>query len=71
MRVEFLNTDGQRLAGRLERPAEEPFAWAIFAHCFTCSKDVHAATRISRAFEQCLARLQSDEEQTPCTSASA
>jgi putative redox protein len=45
----FKNRRGLELAGRLERPAGEPIAWAIFAHCFTCSKDVHAATRVSRA----------------------
>jgi len=34
---------------RLELPGGESKNFAIFAHCFTCSKDVHAATRISRA----------------------
>lgn len=36
------------LAGRLDLPAGAPRACAIFAHCFTCSKDVHAASRVSR-----------------------
>ena len=48
-RVEFENGRGQTLAARLERPAATPKACALFAHCFTCSKDVHAATRVSRA----------------------
>jgi putative redox protein len=48
-RFEFANADGETLAARLERPAGEPRAWAVFAHCFTCSKDVRAATTISRA----------------------
>lgn len=39
---------GVELAGRLELPAEAPRAVAIFAHCFTCSKNAKAATRISR-----------------------
>ena len=41
--------DGVRakLAGVLETPDREPTAYAIFAHCFTCSKDFKAAVRIS------------------------
>lgn len=35
------------LAGRLERPAGPLLATAIFAHCFTCSKDISAAKRIA------------------------
>ncbi len=45
----FRNANGQELAALLERPSTEPIAYALFAHCFTCSKDVAAATRISRA----------------------
>ena len=48
-RVEFSNQKGLSLAGRLELPPGEPRAFAVFAHCFTCGKDVAAATRISRA----------------------
>ena len=48
-RIEFDNRRGQSLAGRLELPPTEPRAFALFAHCFTCGKDVAAATRISRA----------------------
>ena len=44
----FPNAEGIDLAGRLEMPDGEPLAYAIFAHCFTCSKDIAAATRISR-----------------------
>jgi uncharacterized OsmC-like protein/alpha/beta superfamily hydrolase len=47
--VTFMGGGGQELAGRIERPAGEPRAWAIFAHCFTCSKDSVAAVRVSRA----------------------
>ena len=46
-RVEFPGADGQMLAGRIDRPAQEPKAWALFAHCFSCTKDVHAARRIA------------------------
>jgi alpha/beta superfamily hydrolase len=45
----FPGSRGQRLAGRLERPDRDPVATAVFAHCFTCSKDLKAARRITRA----------------------
>jgi putative redox protein len=51
-RVEFANSTGQTLVGRFEAPQEAPVGVAIFAHCFTCSKDIAAATRISRALCQ-------------------
>ncbi|MGH7490193.1 MAG: alpha/beta hydrolase family protein, partial [bacterium] len=48
--VRFTNAAGQQLAGRLEMPANgKPRAFAIYAHCFTCGKDVRAAFDISRA----------------------
>jgi len=37
------------LAARLDRPDGPPTTYALFAHCFTCSKDYHAVSRISRA----------------------
>jgi len=48
-RFDFLNAQGQRLAALLDTPAGEPRAYALFAHCFTCGKDVHAARRIAQA----------------------
>ena len=48
-RAEFSGHDGSRLAARLERPAVAAKGWALFAHCFSCSKDIHAARRISAA----------------------
>jgi uncharacterized OsmC-like protein/fermentation-respiration switch protein FrsA (DUF1100 family) len=48
-RFEFRNDAGEQLAGLLERPADNIRAFGIFAHCFTCSKDIAAASRISRA----------------------
>lgn len=48
-KVTFTNARGEELSGRLERPVGKPLATAIFAHCFTCSKDIAAATRIARA----------------------
>lgn len=51
-RVEFAGSQGAPLAGRLELPEDEPLAYALFAHCFTCGKDAVAATRISRALTE-------------------
>ncbi len=48
-KISFPNTVGERLAGVLDLPAETPVAYALFAHCFTCSKNLKAATNISRA----------------------
>jgi alpha-beta hydrolase superfamily lysophospholipase len=48
-KITFPSQDGHLISGRLERPEIETKAFAIFAHCFTCSKDVFAASRISRA----------------------
>ncbi len=48
-KISFENREGQKLAALLERPAGKPLAYALFAHCFTCSKDIAAASRISRA----------------------
>ncbi len=46
-RFDFASTQGQRLAALLDNPAGEPRAYALFAHCFTCGKDAHAARRIA------------------------
>jgi putative redox protein len=46
--VRFPATQGHDLSARLEMPAGEPRAYAIFAHCFTCSKDSKAAAYISQ-----------------------
>ncbi len=47
-KVDFIGARGDRLAARLERPKGPALGWALFAHCFSCSKDIHAAQRISR-----------------------
>jgi alpha-beta hydrolase superfamily lysophospholipase len=44
----FIGSGGDRLSARLDLPDGPPRAFALFAHCFTCSKDLAAATRISR-----------------------
>src|SRR5690349_7521247 len=47
--IQFTGVDGQRLAARLDAPDGTPRAFALFAHCFTCGKDVFAASRVSAA----------------------
>ena len=47
-KIEFEGALGDTLAASLERPDGAPRAFAIFAHCFSCSKDTHAASRVSR-----------------------
>ena len=49
LNVTFPNTRGETLAGILNLPASTPLAYALFAHCFTCSKDIKAAANIARA----------------------
>jgi putative redox protein len=46
-RFQFTGSEGQQLAAALDTPEREPKAYALFAHCFTCGKDVLAATRIA------------------------
>ena len=48
-KINFTNDHNETLAGLLERPEGTPKGYALFAHCFTCSKNVGAASRISRA----------------------
>jgi uncharacterized OsmC-like protein/alpha/beta superfamily hydrolase len=49
-KVKFQNTAGQQLDARLEMPANQhPFAFALFAHCFTCNKNLRAVRNISSA----------------------
>lgn len=47
--ISFENRNGIKLAGRLDHPAARPRGWAVFAHCFTCSKDILAAARVAQA----------------------
>lgn len=49
IRLTFQGHDGAELAARLDMPAGAVRAYALFAHCFTCSKDVTAARRIAEA----------------------
>ena len=47
-KLTFMGHSGEELAARLDYPAGKPHATAIFAHCFTCSKDIPAARRVSQ-----------------------
>ncbi|PZX61062.1 putative redox protein [Algoriphagus ratkowskyi] len=52
-RLKFKNRDGIELAGHLYLPAnQKPQFYALFAHCFTCSKNFSAVTRICSALSQ-------------------
>jgi len=46
-RFDFPNARGERLAALIDKPADEPIGYVLFAHCFTCGKDVLAAKRIA------------------------
>lgn len=49
-KVTFQNKEGQTLVGRLELPVDQqPHNYAIFAHCFTCNKNLSAIKNIGKA----------------------
>jgi len=49
-KLSFESATGARLAARLDSPDDrQPLAYALFAHCFTCSKNLKAIANISRA----------------------
>ena len=50
--VTFHNREGAKLSGILDMPLAAPRAFALFAHCFTCSKNLRAATNLSRALTE-------------------
>src|ERR1700744_5757883 len=48
-KLQFTGEGGHQLAAALDLPDGAPVAYALFAHCFTCGKDVLAAKRIATA----------------------
>lgn len=48
-KFQFEGEGGHQLAAALDLPDGAPSAYALFAHCFTCGKDVLAAKRIATA----------------------
>ncbi|WP_343732354.1 alpha/beta fold hydrolase [Duganella sp.] len=51
-RQEFIGAHGHKLAARLDAPDGAVKAYALFAHCFTCGKDVLAARRVAEALTE-------------------
>jgi putative redox protein len=51
-KISFPGARGTALAANLEAPTGTPKAYALFAHCFTCSKDNFAAARISKGLAE-------------------
>lgn len=50
LRLSFSNDRGDTLAARLDLPVDEkPVAYAVFAHCFTCTKNLNAVVNINQA----------------------
>jgi uncharacterized OsmC-like protein/alpha/beta superfamily hydrolase len=53
IKVNFLNENNEQLFGKLDMPiSSKPRTFALFAHCFTCSKDLLAVGNISLALTQ-------------------
>jgi uncharacterized OsmC-like protein/alpha/beta superfamily hydrolase len=49
-KIVFTNSKGQQLAARLDLPLDaKPLAYALFAHCFTCTKNLNAIVNINRS----------------------
>ena len=46
-KITFMGGAGEMLAARLDMPDGPPRAFALFAHCFTCTKDLRAVTRLA------------------------
>ena len=52
-KVTFKNNEGVTLVGRIELPADQkPHNFALFAHCFSCNKNLLAIKNISRALTE-------------------
>ncbi|MBE0599358.1 MAG: OsmC family protein [Desulfuromonadales bacterium] len=52
-KIVFPNAEGNSLAALLDLPEDEkPIAYALFAHCFTCTKNIIAAANIARALSR-------------------
>lgn len=49
-KVTFFNAKGEKLVAWIELPGDQrPHNYALFAHCFTCTKNLQAVRNISRA----------------------
>lgn len=53
VKIKFPNAQGLSLAARFDLPQDEqPIAYALFAHCFTCTKNIKAAINIAAALNR-------------------
>jgi alpha/beta superfamily hydrolase len=49
-KLSFKNSEGHTLSAKLDLPLDgKPLAYALFAHCFTCTKNLKAVGNINRA----------------------
>ena len=48
LHVEFKNAQGRALSGLLDIPDDDPKAYALFAHCFTCGKSLGVIRNIAQ-----------------------
>ncbi len=52
-KVTFHNAEGVKISASIELPVDErPHSFALFAHCFTCSKNLQAVKLIARSLTQ-------------------
>lgn len=52
-RIQFTGSQGVRLTARLDMPdSAEPSSYALFAHCFTCTKNLKAVGNITQAMTE-------------------
>lgn len=51
-KITFSGSQGQTLAARLDISPGKVEGYALFAHCFTCTKDVFAAARLISCWAQ-------------------
>ncbi len=51
-KVTFMGSQNFELAARIDSPDGDIKAYGLFAHCFSCSKDLSAVNRISRALNE-------------------
>ncbi len=50
-KVTFTGGAGEKLAARIDKPEGDIKAYILFAHCFTCTKDIFAAARIAKVLQ--------------------
>lgn len=51
-KLTFTGGGGETLAARFDEPEGDIRAYALFAHCFTCTKDIFAASRIAKTLKE-------------------